>query len=83
MFVYVLKEKFDDYIKQIIFKIEIYLLEDAPDGQSVRGGLSANSARNKVAYYFQTDAGAVPWQMQKIGTPEFIKRNKVSLLNFN
>jgi len=37
--------------------------EDAPDGQSVRGGLTANSVRNKAAYYFLTDAGAVLWQM--------------------
>ena len=41
-------------------------LEDVPDGQSVRGGLTANSVRNKVADYFVTDAGAVSWQMSKI-----------------
>jgi hypothetical protein len=38
-------------------------LEDVPDGQPVRGGLTANNVRNKVAEYFLTDAGAVPWQM--------------------
>jgi hypothetical protein len=36
-------------------------LEDVPDGQSVRGRLTANNAWNKVAYYFLTEAGAVPW----------------------
>ena len=41
-------------------------LEDVPGGQSVRGGLTASNARNKVADYFPTDAGAVPWQMSKI-----------------
>ena len=40
-------------------------LEDVPDGQSVRRGLTANSIRNKVADYFLTDAGAASWQMQK------------------
>jgi hypothetical protein len=38
-------------------------LEDVPDGEPVRGGFTANSVRNKVAEYFLTDAGAVPWQM--------------------
>jgi hypothetical protein len=41
-------------------------LEVVPDGQSVCGELTANSVRNKVADYFLTDAGAVPWQMSKI-----------------
>ena len=41
-------------------------LEDVPDGQSVRGGLTANSVRNKVADYFVTDAGAASWQMSKL-----------------
>ena len=27
-------------------------LEDVPDGQSVRGGLTANNVRNKVAIIF-------------------------------
>ena len=35
-------------------------LEDVPDGQPVRGGLTAN--RKKVAGYILTDAGAVPWK---------------------
>jgi hypothetical protein len=38
-------------------------LEDAPDGQPVRGGLTANNVRNKVAEYFLIDSGSVPWQM--------------------
>ena len=47
-------------------------LEHLPVGQSARrgrggrGGLTANSVRNKVAHYFQTYAGAIPWQMYKI-----------------
>ena len=41
-------------------------LEDVPDGQPVRGGLTANNVRNKVVEYFLTGAGAVPWQMSKI-----------------
>jgi hypothetical protein len=41
-------------------------LEDAPDGQTVRGRLTSNSARNKVADYFLTDAGAASWQMSKV-----------------
>jgi hypothetical protein len=40
--------------------------EDAPDGQLVRGALTANGVRNKAADYFLTDAGAVPWKMSKI-----------------
>ena len=47
-------------------------LEDVPDGQSVRGGLTANSVRNKVADYFLTDAGTVLWQTSKIRTVEYI-----------
>ena len=35
------------------------------DGQSVRGGLTAINVRNRVADYFLTDDGAVPWQMLK------------------
>jgi len=38
-------------------------LEDVPDGQSVRGEVTANSVRNRVADYFLTDAGAVSWQI--------------------
>ena len=38
-------------------------LEHVPNGQSVRGGLKVDTVRNKVADYFITDAGAVPWQM--------------------
>jgi hypothetical protein len=41
-------------------------LEVVPDGQSVRGGLTANIVRYRVADYFLTDAGTVPWQMAKI-----------------
>ena len=41
-------------------------LEDVPDGQPARRGLTANTVRNKVAEYFLTDAGAVPLQMSKI-----------------
>jgi hypothetical protein len=41
-------------------------LEDVPDGQAVRGELTANSVRNKVADYFLTDAGAASWQMSQI-----------------
>ena len=41
-------------------------LEDVHDGQSVRGALTANSLRNKVADYFLTDAGAASWQMSNI-----------------
>ena len=41
-------------------------LEDVRDGQSVRGGLTANRVRNKVTDYFVTDAGAASWQMSKI-----------------
>ena len=41
-------------------------LEDVPDGQSVRGGKTANNVRNKVADYFLKDAGAASWQMSKI-----------------
>ena len=41
-------------------------LENVTDGQSVRGGLTANSVRNKVADYFLTDAGAASWQVSKI-----------------
>jgi hypothetical protein len=41
-------------------------LEDVPDGQSVSGRLTANNVWNKVADYYLTDAGAVPWQMSKM-----------------
>jgi len=44
----------------------VTVLEDVPDGQSVRGGLTANNIRNIVADYFVTDAGAASWQMSKI-----------------
>ena len=57
-------------MKQIILKIEIYLLEVARDEG---GGLTANNLKSKVAYYFLTDAGAVPWQMSKIRTVKYIK----------
>jgi hypothetical protein len=38
-------------------------LEDVSEGKSVRGVLTENSVRNKVADYFVTDPGAVSWQM--------------------
>jgi hypothetical protein len=41
-------------------------LEDAPYGQSVRGGFTANSVMNKVADYFLTEAGAASWQTSKM-----------------
>jgi hypothetical protein len=41
-------------------------LADVPDGQSVRGRLTANSIRNDVADYLLIDAGAPSWQMSKI-----------------
>jgi len=50
-------------MKHIIFRIEMYLHEDAPGGQTVRGGSTANNVRNDVAYYFLTYAGAALWQM--------------------
>ena len=43
--------------------VTVTSLEDAPDGQSVRRGLTANNVRNKVADYFVTYAGAASWQM--------------------
>ena len=48
-------------------------LEDVPDGQSVREGLTTNNVRNKVADYFLTVAGAASWQMSKIYTLENMK----------
>ena len=41
-------------------------LEDVPEGQSVRGGLTAKNVRKKVADYFLTGAGAASGQMSKI-----------------
>ena len=41
----------------------VTVLEDVPDGQSTRGVLTANNVRNKVAEYFPTGAGVIPWQM--------------------
>jgi len=41
-------------------------VEDVPEGQSVRVGLTANNIRNTVADCFLTDAGAASWQMSKI-----------------
>jgi len=38
-------------------------LEDVPEGQSIRGGLTANNVRNKVANYYLIDAGAASWQI--------------------
>ena len=43
-------------------------LKDVPDGQSVYVVLTSNNVRYKVADYFLTDAGALPWQMSKIRT---------------
>jgi len=56
--------------------LTVTVLEDVPDGQSVRGGLTANSVRNTAADYFLTDAGAASWQMSKIWTVEYIKWEK-------
>jgi hypothetical protein len=50
--------KFEDALK-------VTGLEDVLNGQSVRGGLTSNSVRNKVADYFVTDAGAVSCTCQK------------------
>jgi hypothetical protein len=38
-------------------------LENVPDGQSIRGGLTATKVRDEAVDCFQTDAGAVPGQM--------------------
>jgi hypothetical protein len=38
-------------------------LEDVPDGQSIRWGLTANNVRDKAVDCFRTDAEAVPRQM--------------------
>jgi len=38
-------------------------LEDVPDGIWVRGGLTADFIRNKVADCFLKNAGGVPWQI--------------------
>ena len=38
-------------------------IEDVPEGQSLRGGLTVSSIRNKVADYCLTDAGAASWQI--------------------
>jgi hypothetical protein len=43
--------------------LTVTALEDVPDGQSVRRGLTANSVRNKAADYFPPQAGAASWQM--------------------
>jgi hypothetical protein len=40
-------------------------LEDVPDGQPVRGGLTANNIGNKVPEFILTDAGAFPGRCQK------------------
>jgi hypothetical protein len=37
---------------------------DVPDGQSVGGGITLNSARNRVTDYFLADAGAPSWKMK-------------------
>jgi hypothetical protein len=58
-------------------------LEDVPEGQSIRGGLTVNNIRNKVADYFLTDAGAVSHQMLKIWPVEYIKLKKKVGMNFN
>lgn len=41
-------------------------LERLPRTGSVRSGLSANNVRNKMADYFLTPVGSVPWQFSKI-----------------
>ena len=41
-------------------------LEDVPGQIAVRGELTADIIRNKVADYFITNARSVPWKMSKI-----------------
>lgn len=40
-------------------------LQDLQQGTQLRGGLSANNIRNVMCTYFNSNAGAVPWQMAK------------------
>lgn len=44
----------------------ITVLEDVPQENVTRGGLSANNVRNILTKYFQTSVGAVSLQMSKI-----------------
>jgi hypothetical protein len=64
-----------DVLQNFVCKRDNYKYEDAmtatglervPDGQSARGGLTANSVRNKAVHYFQTYAGTLPWHVYKI-----------------
>lgn len=41
-------------------------LEDVPQENVTRGGLSANTFRNILSKYFLSSVGAVPWQMSKL-----------------
>ena len=56
--------------------LSVTCLEDVPYGQPVRGGLTANNTRNKVADYFLTDAGAAVWQMSKMNSR--VHKNKTN-----
>jgi hypothetical protein len=59
-------------------------LADAPDGQSVCGGLTVKNVRNKVADYFLTDNRSVPWQMSKTLTAKYMKlKKRYVYMNFN
>lgn len=41
-------------------------LEDVPQENVLRGGLTANNIRNILCTYFVSSVGSIPWQMSKI-----------------